>query len=182
MAAALDALPTAGPDGLRVEALAASLGVTKGSFYWHFEDLDDLLSGVCDHWAAKMLGVLRDHSAMDGSPEENLLYVMQDISHRHPGRYEAAIRSWAASDERAERAVREVDEARLAWTMSVFRQMGFSPEQAQIRARMMVVYEYGESELLLPASLEQRLEWARLLHEILTRAHRPRQPGDGETS
>ena len=60
LAAALAALLKAGPEGVHVEPLATSLGVTKGSFYWHFEDLQALLSSVIDHWATRMLGGVRD--------------------------------------------------------------------------------------------------------------------------
>jgi len=168
LAAALDALVRAGPEGIHVEPLAASLGVTKGSFYWHFEDLQDLLSSVIDYWATRMLGAVRDHDDLTGSPTDNLLQVMEDITREDRGRYEAAMRTWATSDEPAEQAVSRVDEARLEWTTGLFRQMGFSPEQAEIRSRMMVLYEYGEAEFSLPASLEQRLEWVKLRHEILT--------------
>jgi AcrR family transcriptional regulator len=168
LAAALDALVNAGPEGVHVEPLAVSLGVTKGSFYWHFEDLQDLLSSVIDYWATRMLGAVRDHDDLTGSPAENLLQVMEDIAREDRGRYEAAMRTWATSDEQAEQAVKRVDEARIEWTSGLFAEMGFSPEQAEIRGRMMVLYEYGEAEFSLPASLEQRLEWAKLRHEILT--------------
>jgi AcrR family transcriptional regulator len=168
LSAALDALVNAGPEGIHVEPMAALLGVTKGSFYWHFEDLQDLLDSVIDYWATKMLGAVRDHGSLTGTPAENLLEVMEDIAREDRGRYEAAMRTWARSDERAEDAVTRVDEARLQWTTGLFNQMGFSPKQAEIRGRMMVLYEYGEAGFSPPASLEQRLEWVKLRHEILT--------------
>ncbi|MEJ2311007.1 MAG: TetR/AcrR family transcriptional regulator [Gemmatimonadales bacterium] len=168
LSAALAALLSAGPEGVHVEPLAASLGVTKGSFYWHFEDLQDLLSSVIDYWATRMLGAVRDHDNLTGSPAQNLLEVMEDIAREDRARYEAAMRTWAKSDERAKQAVRRVDQARLEWTTGVFREMGFSPEQAEIRGRMMVLYEYGDAEFSIRASLEQRLAWVKLRHEILT--------------
>ena len=168
LSAALDALVRAGPEGLHVEPLAASLGVTKGSFYWHFEDLQDLLSSVIDYWTTRMLGAVRNHDDLTDPPGDNLRQVMEDITREDRGRYESAMRTWAKSDDRAKQAVTRVDEARIEWTTGVFREMGFSPEQAEIRGRMMVLYEYGEAQFSLPASLEQRLEWVKLRHEILT--------------
>ena len=182
LAAALDALPSVGPDGLRIEALAASLGVTKGSFYWHFEDVQDLVSGVFEYWAAKMLDAVRQHDHSTGSAEDRLLRVMEEIADSDLGRYEAAIRSWTRSDERAKSAVTQVDQARLAWTVGGFLELGFSREQAEIRARMLVLYEYGEGEFSFPSTPEQRRAWARLSHEILTGGYRPLESDDRETS
>lgn len=167
LAAALDALVNAGPEGIHVEPLATSLGVTKGSFYWHFEDLQDLLSSVIDYWEETMLGAVRSHEELTGSPEENLLEVMEDISREDRGRYEAVMRTWAKCDERAAQAVKRVDEARMKWTTGLFADMGFSPEQAEIRGRMMVLYEYGEAQYSFRAPVDQRLEWVKLRHEIL---------------
>ena len=48
--AAWNTLGEAGVDGVRVEALARSLGVTKGSFYWHFKNRQDLIDALYDRW------------------------------------------------------------------------------------------------------------------------------------
>src|SRR5882757_532145 len=48
--AGLRALAAGGPDAVRIEPLAKSLGVTRGGFYWHFEDRDALLSEMLDTW------------------------------------------------------------------------------------------------------------------------------------
>ena len=46
----LRALAAGGPDAVRIEALAKSLGVTRGGFYWHFEDRGALLAELLDTW------------------------------------------------------------------------------------------------------------------------------------
>src|SRR5579859_5070722 len=46
----LRALATGGPDAVRIEPLAQALGVTKGSFYWHFADRRALLEAMLDTW------------------------------------------------------------------------------------------------------------------------------------
>src|ERR671922_6013 len=50
IAAALDALADGGMAAVAVEPLAARLGVTKGSFYWHFRDRDELLTAALQEW------------------------------------------------------------------------------------------------------------------------------------
>jgi len=43
-------LAAGGPDGVRIESLAHALGVTKGGFYWHFDDRQALLAEMLDRW------------------------------------------------------------------------------------------------------------------------------------
>src|SRR3954466_1718228 len=48
VAAALDLLAEEGPGGVKIDRLCVRLGVTKGSFYWHFTDLASFLAAVAD--------------------------------------------------------------------------------------------------------------------------------------
>ena len=56
---ATDVLAREGLGGLRIEVLAKRCGVTKGSFYWHFKDRQDLLTAILEHWQE---GRIRDLS------------------------------------------------------------------------------------------------------------------------
>ena len=53
--AGLRALAGGGPEAVRIETLAQSLGVTKGGFYWHFEDRRALLDELLDAWERTMI-------------------------------------------------------------------------------------------------------------------------------
>src|SRR5215467_13391709 len=48
--AALRALADGGVAAVRIDVLARGLGVTRGSFYWHFADRDALLRAALDQW------------------------------------------------------------------------------------------------------------------------------------
>ena len=50
----LRALAGGGPDAVRIEPLAQALGVTKGGFYWHFDDRRALLDEMLDAWERTM--------------------------------------------------------------------------------------------------------------------------------
>ncbi len=172
LASSMDALLLEGVEGIHVEPLARRLGVTKGSFYWHFKDRQELLNGVVEYWTTRMIDAVRAHDALIGSARERLLQVMEEITQEDRGRYEAAMRMWAASEEHVAKAVRQVDEARLESICDLFLEMGFARKQAEIRCRMMVFYEYGEAEFSIQAPVEKRLEYVRLRHAILTASAR----------
>ncbi len=142
LASSMDALLLEGVEGIHVEPLARRLGVTKGSFYWHFKDRQELLNSVVEYWSTRMIDAVCAHDALIGSASERLHQVMEEITQQDRGRYEAAMRMWASSDEHVAKAVKRVDEARLTWTSDLFLEMGFTPEQAEIRCRMMVFYEF----------------------------------------
>ena len=64
--AGLRALSAGGPDAVRVEPLARMLGVTKGGFYWHFDDRDGLLDAMLDTWEHMVIDDVIDRVEGDG--------------------------------------------------------------------------------------------------------------------
>src|SRR5918993_5585581 len=68
VAAALGALASGGPEAIRVEALAARLGVSKGGFYWHFKDRAALIKEMLDSWEQSVVGDVI--AQIESEPEE----------------------------------------------------------------------------------------------------------------
>src|SRR5437764_2952853 len=62
----LRALGVGGPDAVRVERLAQALGVTKGGFYWHFDDRPALLEEMLDAWERVMVDEVIEHLEGEG--------------------------------------------------------------------------------------------------------------------
>ncbi len=125
-------LTTDGVDRVKVEPLAQSLGVSKGSFYWHFKDRNALLSDMLQHWheAATELIITVVEQA-EGSAQSRLRTLVQRVSDPAPAAYggdgvEPAIRAWARHDARARDAVERVDTQRIDYVQSLFREVGFS--------------------------------------------------------
>jgi len=48
------ALLQGGVEAVRVEKLARALNVTKGSFYWHFKDREELLDSLLREWEKEL--------------------------------------------------------------------------------------------------------------------------------
>jgi AcrR family transcriptional regulator len=126
---ALETLDKQGVEGLYVEPLARSLGVTPGSFYWHFEDRQAMLDAVADHVSRYMLEAMsRSAESTEGSPANRLLSLMEEISLQDRGRYEKAVRGWASTDPKIMKIVKEVDQKRLGYMTRAFEEIGFERE------------------------------------------------------
>ena len=166
----IETLRGGGIDEVRVEPMARKLGVTKGSFYWHFKDRGEFLDGLLEYWETEMTDKIRGHVAhAEGQPQRQLLALLEHIVNEEINRYDAAVRAWALYDERAAKVVRRVDERRLAYVRQLFLDMGFSPEQAEIRSRMSYHYVVGEyTAFVREPTLNERLAHVRLRHELLT--------------
>mgnify|MGYP003627736123 CR=1 FL=1 len=144
LAGALDMLRELGVDGIRVETLATRLGVTKGSFYWHFRDRQDLLGSLPAFWAERQTGpVLAAGTAVAGGPVDRLRAVAEFLGREDPDRYDNAMRAWAQFDAGVAGTVREIDQRRLAFATEQFRAAGLSVEEAATRARLFYFYDVG---------------------------------------
>src|SRR5512145_1357236 len=80
-AAAIDVLAEDGIAGLRVEVLAKRLKVTKGSFYWHFQDRRDLLMAMLAEWKeGRIRDILKQTRAVPGHELEQIYHVIDVYS------------------------------------------------------------------------------------------------------
>lgn len=137
--AALDALAERGVDAVRVEPLARRLGVTKGSFYWHFRDRGALLAALLARWERlATLAIIDEVEAAARTPEAKLRALFQIALASSRMALETALRDWARRDRRAERAVRGVDARRMAYLESLF--VGLGLTRAEARARGFLAY------------------------------------------
>jgi AcrR family transcriptional regulator len=162
VAVAFDALAEGGIDAVRVEPLAKALGITKGSFYWHFTDRRALLDAMLGSWAEGRIAAIREQAALRGAPDA-VLGDLADLYTRHANlrglTIELAIRSLARTDEAAAKAVRNVDRERLGHVGELFGALGWPGGQAQDRAILFYSYLFGQSLLdarIVPAPARDR--------------------------
>lgn len=139
--AALDELATVGIEGVRIELLAKRLGVTKGSFYWHFRDRDALLAALLDQWRRRATLSIIERIERSGERPQARLSALLRLPFSGPrsergADVELAIRLWGRRDPRALAALSEVDELRLRYIGNLFLEIGFTPDQARARAAL----------------------------------------------
>jgi AcrR family transcriptional regulator len=139
--AAMEMLRTRGIGGVRVLPLAKNLRVSRGSFYWHFENLQDLKDSMLDWWDREMTDSVIEHAnSVRASAQARLIAVGEDVLTTHRNRYDLAVRSWAQGDKKAKRVVGRVLRKRLEYVTSLFREAGFAPTEARARGELMAVY------------------------------------------
>src|SRR3954465_3211479 len=108
----LRALAAGGPEALRIEPLAQALGVTRGGFYWHFDDRRALLQEMLDTWERVVIDeAIERIEAGGGEAREKLRRLFALASSRQArglGSIDAAIREWARQDQVVARRLRRV--------------------------------------------------------------------------
>ena len=119
--AGIAALVSDGPAALRAEPLARKLSTTKGSFYWHFEDVPQFHIALREHWRKAALAGILSQLEAQGPVAERLhgfgRAVLQDTA-------APAMRAWAQSDEAVAHAVATVDAERLQYISTLLNALG----------------------------------------------------------
>jgi len=178
IAAATEVLVDQGIDHVRVDVLAGQLGVTRGSFYWHFRDREDLLRRVLQAWrelatvqlTQRLEEASRDaHEQVHEQAREQLRGVIslpfRGRAALRAARIELAIRAWARRDAMARQALDEADAARIAYIAQIFSSLGFAAADADCRAFLLYTYVVGESQITAAAG--RREERARFVERLL---------------
>jgi AcrR family transcriptional regulator len=170
--AATAVLVDRGIDHVRVDVLAAELQVTRGSFYWHFRDREDLLRRVLNAWAERTTEQLTQRLASASTDARMQLRDVISLPFRgrsaaRAARIELAIRAWARRDEMARAAVDAADAARIGYHEQIFQALGFALAEARSRAFLLYAYEVAESLLHRQGSAAQREERCRFVERLM---------------
>jgi AcrR family transcriptional regulator len=176
--AATEVLAYQGIDRVRVDLLAQQLGVTRGSFYWHFRDREDLLRRVLRAWhelATEQLTVRLEHAHTDALEQlrDVVSLPFRGRSAERAARIELAIRAWARRDEMARHAVDEADANRIGYIAQIFSALGFAISEARSRAFLLYSYVVAESQMSNQGTAAQRAARSRLVEKLLTQVLQP---------
>ena len=132
--AALQLISEAGLGALTVDTLAGRLGVTKGSFYWHFKGRSELLSAALGRWEGRVNETIAGLSAVTDARQR--LRLMLEASTQPPrSRSLYAALAEAAEDPVVRRVLNRVASARIEYLGICYRELGLAPQQADAKAR-----------------------------------------------
>jgi AcrR family transcriptional regulator len=136
----LRALAAGGPDAVRIEPLARALGVTKGGFYWQFDDRRALLDEMLDAWERATVDEVIEIVESEGGDARAKLRRLSAFaaSSDEPLRIDLAVRDWARREQTVAERLRRVDNRRMDYLRSLFG--AFCHGKDEVEARCMVFY------------------------------------------
>ena len=152
----LKALASRGFTALKAEPLAKAMGVSRGSFYWHFADIGAFHAAILARWhevAAEQI-IANVEAA---SNDENPLALLLRRVFGERLTLERAVRTWASVDPAARAAVQAIDRRRLSYVEGLLTQSGLSAEIARARAQILywAFLGFALSDQPLPKTRQQ---------------------------
>jgi len=124
---------------VRIESLARTLGVSKGGFYWHFEDRRALLGEILDAWERTMVDEVAEAIDAEGGDARSRLrrlFAMGAAAGAELFEVELAIRNWARHDKAVARRLRQVDDRRMDYMRALF--AAFCEDDDDVEARCLL--------------------------------------------
>jgi AcrR family transcriptional regulator len=165
----LKTLKESGFTALKAEPLAKAMGVSRGSFYWHFADVGAFHAALLRRWREIMTEqiIANLEQSAEGEIRINAL-LRRAFGDRLT--LEVAVRTWATLDPAARAAVQAIDRRRLSYIESLLTASGFPPEIARARARILywAFLGFTLSEKSLPKPRQ-----AEVLDELIRIANAP---------
>ncbi|WP_327722813.1 TetR/AcrR family transcriptional regulator (plasmid) [Streptomyces sp. NBC_00490] len=145
--AALTAIGEGGIAAVAVEPLAARLGTTKGSFYWHFANRDALIEAALDRWAQiNTEGTISEVEAEPDPRKRIRLLFAEAITSATTNPLEVALLATATQPQVAA-ALRRVTERRVAYLAQLFTDLGFPEPEARRRGLLAYTVYLGHAQL-----------------------------------
>ena len=134
--AALHALADGGPPAVAVERLAARLQTTKGSFYWHFKDREELITQTLATWEREDTDSPIEELNEISDPVERLrLGTVMATEYEEEERPDVRLLP-SAADPVVGEVVKRVQRKRLDFLAQTFHEAGFTPAESRLRARL----------------------------------------------
>jgi AcrR family transcriptional regulator len=168
--AGLDALARGGPDAVRVETLAAELGVTKGGFYGYFDGRPALLTEMLDEWERRCTkAVIAQADAEGGTPADRIRRVGQLTYSEDFQRIDLAIRAWAHHDRSVAARLHAIDNERMDFLRKMFGTFVTDPDEIEARSTLMFGLAIGRHFIVADHPGYTKREAIQLAGEFLLR-------------
>ena len=163
-------LVKSGIDDVKVDRLAIRMKVTRGSFYWHFEDRQALLDALLDDWRGRNVREIEQITARWAGTPPDFLEVIRIWLGEDPlvPQFDMAIRAWAKKSPNVAKLVHQVDDEWVALLKEFFSRAGLGPDESLVRARVVYFHQIGYYALAIEEDLATRARLVPFYYEVLT--------------
>jgi AcrR family transcriptional regulator len=135
--AALSLLGEKGLDRVTIDALCSKLGLTKGSFYWHFKGRQELLFAMAESWASTSTRDIHNQLRSSTMTDRQQLAELNRMSTQMGyGNIDRAMRIWAENCEETAKAVHQADREILGFIEEKLINIGLKPKDARVLSKM----------------------------------------------
>ncbi len=146
--AATNLIAQEGVQAVAVEPLALALGVTKGSFYWHFQNRDELIHAALEAWEQdQSADVVTRYGGIEDPRRRLRVLLFAAFEDVENGKFFAAL-AVSSEDPRVQPYLRRASERRLAFGAEAFQALGLTEEEAKERALLAYAAYAGYFQLL----------------------------------
>jgi AcrR family transcriptional regulator len=147
----LRALAAGGPDAVRIELLAKALGVTRGGFYWHFDNRRALLDEMLDTWERRSTEEVIERVESEGGDAKTKARRAGALTFSGDGllAIDLAIRDWSRHDQAVAERLRRVDNRRMDYLRSQFETL--CSDEDEIEVRSMIAFSLAIGNHLIAA-------------------------------
>ncbi|WP_231618673.1 TetR/AcrR family transcriptional regulator [Nonomuraea sp. SBT364] len=168
--AGLEALARGGPDAVRVETLAATLGVTKGGFYGYFDGRPALLAEMLDEWERRCTRELIAQADAEGGDAAARIRRVGQLSFSEDfHRVDLAVRAWAHHDEAVAARLRRIDNERMDFLRTMFGAFVTDPDEVEARSILAFSLAIGRNFMVVDHPGRTKREAVQLAGEYLLR-------------
>ena len=132
----LKTLAGQGFTALKAEPLAKAMGVSRGSFYWHFADIGAYHAAILNHWREVAAEAIIANIEAAAKQDDPLALLLRRVFGERLT-LEKAVRTWASVDATARAAVLAIDRRRLGYVENLLAQSGLPTDVARARAQIL---------------------------------------------
>ncbi|MCP5083955.1 MAG: TetR/AcrR family transcriptional regulator [Alphaproteobacteria bacterium] len=168
--AALGVLIDDGVEAVQITRLARDLGVTRGSYYWHFKGRKDLLSALLEEWSARNTGVMVDVLKNAKSLDDGVLDLFSVwVGHsRFSFQLDQAIRDWGRRDTVVREILSKEDDDRVEAIAAFYERHGYVHPESFIRARVIYFTQLSYYVLNISEPMEKRVSYLAAYFQCFT--------------
>lgn len=166
-------------DDIKIDRLAKLMRVTRGSFYWHFENHKDLLDALLTDWEARNYFEIAQVRARGARAAPDMVAIIGIWLSEDPSvlSFDTAVRGWARRAPEVAQSVKRVDRAWLDLLQESFERDGLPKDEAVVRARVSYFHQIGYWALDLDEEPGERLRLVPTYYQVLTGREAPPELG-----